>query len=362
MRELQQDVGQMIIAGFEGTSLPQSIAQSLQNETLSGVVLFKRNLEDIEQIANLTQAIHDAAPNLPFVAIDQEGGPVQRIKSPLTIWPPMQKVAQTEDANFVAHVGEALNDEIAWLGFNLNFAPVVDIHTQPANPIIGARAFGSTPQSVSRYAGAFLGGMAIAGVMPCAKHFPGHGDTTTDSHLELPVLRTDLDTLTQRELEPFRAMIQAKVPMIMTAHILFPALDAQHPATLSSPILNDLLRIRLGYDGIVITDDLNMKALADHYSIEEIVERGVEAGIDIFLMCQHEERRVALTEALISLGERSSLHRQRIRLAAQRVRRGKKAWLRPWKRTTPLLDHALLAQHRTLLERYNLAGPNPPNA
>jgi len=354
MRELQQDVGQMIIAGFDGTTLPQSLTQSLQNETLGGIVCFRRNLEEIEQIAALTQSIYDASPTLPFVAIDQEGGLVQRIKAPLTVWPPMQRVAETEDANFVAKVGEALNDEIAWLGFNLNFAPVVDIHTEPTNPVIGNRSFGTTPKQVSRYAGAFLGGMAIAGMMPCAKHFPGHGDTAVDTHLELPVLRTDLETLNARELEPFRAMIQAKVPMIMTSHILFPALDPTHPATLSSPILNDLLRIRLGYDGIVITDDLNMRAIADHYAVEEIAARGLEAGVDIFLMCQHEERRVALTEALIALGESSSLHRQRIRLAAQRVRNGKKSWLRPWKRTTPLLDETLLAQHRDLLAQYNL--------
>lgn len=361
MRELQQDVGQMIIAGFEGSVLEPSVAQSLRNEELAGVVLFGRNLGSIEEIAQLTQSIHDAAPHTPFVAIDQEGGPVQRIKAPLTVWPPMQKIAACEDANFVAKVGEALSDEIAWLGFNLNFAPVVDIHTNPQNPIIGERAFGTTPQSVSRYAGAFLGGMAIAGMMPCAKHFPGHGDTDTDSHLELPVLRSDLDTLMQRELALFKAMIQAKVPMIMTAHILFPSIDNEHPATLSSPILNDLLRIKLGYDGIVITDDLNMSALADHYSIEEIAERGLHAGVDIFLMCQHEERRVALYEALITLGERSSLHRQRIGLAAQRVRKGRKAWLRPWKPTTPLLDSELLKQHRSLLATYDLVAPDTPN-
>lgn len=360
MHDLLQDVGQLILAGFDGTALPASVEQSLKEETLGGVILFRRNLEDIEQIAALTQSVYDAAPTLPFVAIDQEGGPVQRIKAPLTTWPPMQEIAASEDANFVAQVGEALNDEIAWLGFNLNFAPVVDIHTNDANPVIGNRAFGTHPKAVSRYAGAFLGGMAIAGVMPCAKHFPGHGDTHTDSHLELPVLHSDLQALTQRELAPFQAMIQAKIPMIMTAHILFPSLDPDHPATLSSPILNDLLRIRLGFDGIVITDDLNMKALADHYRIEEMVERGLEAGVDIFLMCEHEERRVALTEALIAYGERGSLHRQRIGLAAQRVRNGKKAWLRPWRRTAPLLDHELLAQHQALLARYpHLASTNP---
>lgn len=356
MRELRKDAGQLLIAGIADKTLPESVARSLRQEELAGIILFRRNLGTIEEIAALTRAIHEAAPEVPFVAIDQEGGAVQRIKEPLTVWPPMRQVAQCEDANLVAKVGEALADEIAWLGFNLNFAPIADIHTNPANPIIGDRAFGTTPQSVARYAGAFAAGMTIAGVMPCAKHFPGHGDTSTDSHLELPVMDTDLATIEARELAPFAAMVRAKVPMIMTAHILFPALDPTHPATLSPRILSELLRLRLGFDGIVISDDLNMKALADHYSMEEMVRLGLRAGIDIFLVCEHEERRVAAYEALIKLGEGNSLDRERIGLAAQRVRAQRQDWLRSWKPTAPLLDHDALATHADLLERVLQAG------
>ncbi len=354
MTDLQQDVGQMVLAGFEGTTLPDTVQQALQRQEVSGLILFKRNLTSIEQIGALTQAIHNAAPEPVFVGIDQEGGRVQRIKDPLTVWPPMRKIGDMEDAHFVSKVGEALSDEIAWLGFNLNFAPVVDIHTNADNTVIGDRAFATTPKLVSRYAGAFLGGMAISGVMPCAKHFPGHGDTSTDSHLELPVLDLPIATLQERELKPFEAMIQAKVPMIMTAHILFPALDDTYPATLSPKILSELLRLKLGYNGIVVTDDLNMKALADHHSIQEIAERGLEAGVDLFLICQHEDRRVALYEALLHLGERNSMHRSRIAQAAARIRAGKKAWLRPYQPTSPLLDHDALRNHQELLQKYGL--------
>lgn len=351
MRDLRKDAGTLIIAGIEGKTLPPAVATSLQNEELAGLILFRRNLGDIEEVAALTQSIHDAAQGfVPFVAIDQEGGLVQRIKAPLTVWPPMMSVALAEDADLAARVGEAIADEVAWLGFNLNFAPVADIHTHPDNPIIGQRAFGTTPEQVSRYAGAFAAGMTIAGVMPCAKHFPGHGDTTTDSHLELPVVHSTLEDLTARELAPFAAMIRAHVPMIMTAHILFPALDAELPATLSPRIISELLRLRLGFDGLVVSDDLNMKALAEHFSMEEMVTLGIRAGVDMFLVCEHEEKRLEAFEALVRLGESSALDRERIQMAAKRVRATRDAWLRPWRPTTPLLNDAALATHAALAQ------------
>lgn len=359
MSELRKDAGQLLIAGIADKTLPTSVAQSLQHEELAGVILFRRNLGSMEEIAALTGAIHAASPSVPFVAIDQEGGLVQRIKAPLTVWPPMLEVAASNDANLVALAGEALADEIAWLGFNLNFAPIADIHTNESNPIIGNRAFGRSATDVARYAGAFCAGMTIAGVMPCAKHFPGHGDTATDSHLELPVMQTDLRTLQSRELAPFAAMVRAHVPMIMTAHILFPELDPIYPATLSPHIISELLRIRLGFDGIVISDDLNMKALADHYTMDEMVRLGLEAGIDIFLVCEHEERRVAAFEALVHQGESNSLQRERIALAARRVRKQREAWLRPWQPSQPLIDQTALTAHQALLERIRTAAGSP---
>lgn len=352
MNDLRRAAGKMILAGFEGKSLPYEVARTLRDEELLGVVLFRRNLGEVEEIAELNASIHATRPHhTPVIAVDQEGGRVQRIKAPFPHWPPMLAVAAQEDADYVAQVGEAIGDELAALGFNLNFAPCVDIHTNDENPIIGDRAFGRDPESAARYAGAFAAGMIISGVSPCVKHFPGHGDTLTDSHLELPRLPLSLDELRRRELKPFRQLLGSGIPMVMTAHILFPELDEHLPATLSPKIIAELLRVEIGFDGVVISDDLNMKALADHWSIAEMVDLGLRAGIDLFLICEHTERQLELYEALVKLGESSALHRARMMQAAQRVERWHRDWIRPWVRTAPLWDDAQLQAHHALAAR-----------
>lgn len=352
MNELRRAAGRMVLAGFAGTSLPEDVARTLRDDELLGVILFRRNLGDIDEIAALNREIHATRPAFtPLIAIDQEGGLVQRIKAPFPHWPPMMDVAQTQDADYVAKVGEAIGDELASLGFNLNFAPCTDIHTNDANPIIGRRAFGTTPEDVTRYAGAFAAGMIISGVTPCLKHFPGHGDTHTDSHLELPVLHTPLDVLRARELRPFRELLRAQIPMVMTAHILFPELDDTLPATLSPRIISELLRVEMGFDGVVISDDLNMKALADHYDIPTMVDLGLRAGIDIFLICEHTERQLEVYENLVKQGEKDSLQRARILQAAKRVEAMHRDWIRPWQMSTPLLDSAMLDAHHHLAAR-----------
>lgn len=331
--EIRAAAGKMILAGFAGKSLPSDVAKTLRDDELLGVILFRRNLGSIEEIIALNEEIHATRPDsTPVVAVDQEGGRVQRIKSPFPHWPPMLEIAAKQDADLMAKVGEAMGDEIASLGFNLNFAPCVDIHTNEANPIIGDRAFGRTPEDVARYAGAYSAGMIISNVAPCLKHFPGHGDTQTDSHLELPVLTSSLEELRQRELVPFQKLLKAQIPMVMTAHILFPELDPELPATLSPRIIADLLRVEMGFDGVVISDDLNMKALADHWSIPEMVKLGVEAGIDIFLICEHTERQLEVFEALVKLGESNPLALTRMLQSAKRVETWHRDWIRPWLR------------------------------
>lgn len=343
--------GELLIAGFEGYSLPHTLRQDLESGALGGVIAFSRNLPDIETTVALTREIHRCnTPRPLFVAIDQEGGPVQRIKAPLPHWPPMGAIGALGDADLVARVGEAMGDELAELGFNLNFAPCADVHSNPDNPIIGPRAFHTDPLLAARYAGAYAAGLTIAGVIPCAKHFPGHGDTSQDSHLELPVIEQDLDALRRRELIPFRALIEARIPMIMTAHILFPALDNEHPATFSERIIGEVLRLELGFNGVVITDDLNMAAAADRYEMREMIERGLRAGVDIFLVCQHEERRLAAFEALRTLAEQDSRLRARMESAAQRVRKLRQNWLRTPMQPSLPLDESMMKQHRLLEE------------
>lgn len=330
---LHADVGQLLVAGFDGTSLPVAVADALGGGRLGGVILFARNLETPEQVASLNMQVYDAAGDhpLPFVSIDQEGGRVQRLKEPpFARWPPMAVVGARRDPDLTAKVGEAIGDELAEVGFNLDFAPVADVFTNPKNTVIGDRAFGTDVDTVARHAGALMTGLTISGVVPCAKHFPGHGDTALDSHFDLPVIEHGLERLQQVEIEPFRRLVAANVPMIMTAHVLVPALDARWPATLSNAWITGVLRRELKYGGVIVSDDMEMKAVADRWEIEELVERGLMAGVDLFLVCHTRDRWERAFSHLVSLGEKSDAVREQIAMAAGRVRWLKDRWLRPW--------------------------------
>jgi len=263
----------------------------------------------------------------------------------------MLRVGQCKDTDLAARVGEVIASELAALGFNLNFAPVLDIWTNPDNQVIGDRAFGTTPEQVSAMAGALTVGHYTAGVCPCGKHFPGHGDTLADSHYELPVLAHDPQELRQRELLPFRRAIAAGIPMIMTAHILIPALDTVHPITLSQAGVRRMLRQEMGYKGVVISDDLEMKAIADRYEIEEVVALGLAAGIDIFLICHTEALWKRAHAALVDLGQTQPWAAQAIKEAAQRVRQLKTNYLpaQPYK-PGDLTSQLNTPEHRAVME------------
>jgi beta-N-acetylhexosaminidase len=279
--------GQLLFAGFEGLELPEDLARLITAGRIGGVVLFARNIGDPEQVRNLNAALHACAPEgAPLlIAIDQEGGRIQRLRDPWTLWPPMQRLGNTNDPEMTAAVARALAVELLDLGIGLDFAPCVDVDTNPENPIIGDRSFGSEPTRVATHAARFIRAMQDAGVASCAKHFPGHGDTACDSHFELPRLDHDLARLHAVELPPFASAIEAGVASIMTAHVLFPALDAKRPATLSPDVMA-ILREELAYDGVVFSDDLEMKAVADHHSPEALVGGCLEAGVDSLLVCK----------------------------------------------------------------------------
>ena len=284
--------GQLLFAGFEGFELPEDLACLIAAGRIGGVVLFARNIGDPEQVRNLNAALHARAPeDAPLlIAIDQEGGRIQRLRDPWTQWPPMQRLGEADDSELTAAVARALAVELFDLGIGLDFAPCVDVDTNPANPIIGDRSFGSEPTRVAAHAARFIRAMQDAGVASCAKHFPGHGDTACDSHLELPRLDHDLARLRAVELPPFAAAIEAGVASIMTAHVLFPALDAKRPATLSPDVMA-ILREELAYDGVVFSDDLEMKAVADHHSPKALVGGCLEADVDSLLVCENPELR-----------------------------------------------------------------------
>ncbi|MFP4601089.1 MAG: beta-N-acetylhexosaminidase [Persicimonas sp.] len=360
VQDIHEAAGQLLVVGFEGATEepPEAIAQALGDGTIGGVILFRRNVDTVEQVCALNERVHSLAadaPEAPFVAVDQEGGRVVRLKEPLTPIPPMRAVGDSRDQRLISEVSEVIATEVGALGFNLNFAPVLDVDTNPLNPIIGDRAFGSTPESVSSAAGAFLLGHHTAGVLPCGKHFPGHGDTLLDSHLELPTLKHDMSRLDRVELEPFRRAISADIPMLMTAHMLLPALDAEHPTTLSKAVIDDLLREQMGYDGVVITDDLEMQAVAERYEIEEMVELGLRAGVDIFLICHTEEKWQRAHEKLVEMAESSDEDLERLLRAAGRVRRLKRTMLgnrrRPWRRYDNWRALLGCEEHRAIMDR-----------
>jgi len=321
MTALERAAGQLLTVGFDGPALPDELRARIASSQVGGVMLFRPNIESPAQVASLVAAIRAAAPgDAPgLVAIDQEGGLVQRLRAPLTVWPDMLSVGGADAPERTFAVGQALGAELAALGIGWDFAPVLDVHTNPANPVIGNRAFGTTPETAARHALAFWRGLRAAGLVGCGKHFPGHGDTRTDAHLELPGVEHDLARLRAVELAPFAAAAAAGIDAIMTAHVLYPALDPERPATLSRRILTDLLRGELGFRGVIVSDDLGMKAVADRYPIEELAVESVAAGADVLLIREPPERQRQALEALVRGAESSPALRARVMESAARV-------------------------------------------
>ena len=299
-----------------------------------GVTLFRRNLPtsetgeatDIDALRVLNEELHTvgASSGDPLlISVDQEGGRVQRIKAPAEHYPPMFSFARQEDeaAAEAAHaLGEKMARELLSWGFDIDFAPVLDVHTNAANPIIGDRAFSDEPEAAALRALAFSRGMLAGGILTCGKHFPGHGDTATDSHLSLPRLDHDLSRLRAVELLPFERAIEAKLPMIMTAHVVFAALDETVPATLSRKVITGLLREELGYSGVVVSDDLDMKAIADNFGVGDAAVAAVDAGCDVLLLCRNRNHQEEARTALHKKASTSSAFRDRISQSAARVR------------------------------------------
>ncbi|MEZ4321237.1 MAG: beta-N-acetylhexosaminidase [Myxococcota bacterium] len=295
--------GQRLLIGFAGPSVDDDLRKLVREIQPAGFVLFARNVEEPAQVRELTRELASLvdARNPALIAVDQEGGRVQRVRAPATVWPPMRDVGMA--TSMTAEVSRAMARELRALGFNLNFAPVADIDSNPANPVIGDRSFGRDPAEVAKHVVAFLKAHQDEGMIACAKHFPGHGDTHLDSHLALPTVELDIPDLQRRELVPFRAAIAAGVATVMTAHIVFPCWDEEVPATLSPRIIRGVLREQLGYDGVVFSDDLEMKAVHGRWPITESARRMTEASVDILLCCKDPTLQIEAFETLIRLQE-----------------------------------------------------------
>ncbi|MCP9455700.1 MAG: beta-N-acetylhexosaminidase [Nitrospira sp.] len=324
----RETIGQMFMIGFDGTAVSSDLAAFFKEYRPGGIILFSRNLESVEQIVALTNALQRCSPAIPvLIAIDQEGGRVSRLPQEFTIFPAGEIVGRCRSLHWAYAAAEATARELRAVGINMNMAPVLDINSNPANPVIGDRAFGSTPELVRDVGWATAQGLQENGVIACGKHFPGHGDTVADSHHELPIVTASRDRIERFELLPFRYAAAQGIATMMTAHVLYRALDEHRPATLSPAIISTLLRHTWHYDGVVLTDDLEMHAIIDHYGIEDATVRSILAGCDIVLICTDRNRQVAAMEALHKAVLDGSIAPERIAQSLERISRLKQRFL-----------------------------------
>jgi beta-N-acetylhexosaminidase len=333
-----------MVVGFNGLTIPADLRALAREFDLGGVILFARNVEEPAQVAELAIDAQALARDTPlWVSVDQEGGRVARLRSPFTEWPPMITLGRSGDDRLAERFARALAAELRAVGITLDYAPVLDIHTNPANPVIGDRALAERADVVARLGRLLIRGLQAEGVAACGKHFPGHGDTSTDSHHALPLVEHPPDRLRAVELVPFRAAVEEQVAAIMTAHVVVLALDEQEPATLSRRIIDGLLRRELGYDGLVLSDDLEMRAVRDRYTEPESAVRAIAAGCDGLLLCgPSQEIQAAAIEALIHAAESEALSAERLEDALARQRRIKARFMAPAPRL-PLRGEALSA-------------------
>ena len=344
LHDVRRQAGQLVIAGFAGHSLPADLRLLAKEFDLGGVILFARNVESPEQVAELARDTQTLMKDIPlWVSVDQEGGRVARLRSPFTVWPPMVTLGRAGDEQLAARFARVLAAELRAVGITLDYTPVLDILTNPNNPAIGDRALGERAEDVARLGKVLIHTLQAEGVAACSKHFPGHGDTAVDSHLELPLVEHPPDRLRAVELVPFRAAIEADVAAIMTGHLLIPALDEERPGTLSPAIVDGLLKKDLGFGGLVLSDDLEMRAIRARYTTAQATTTAVAAGCDAVLLCgESQEVQFEALETLVHAVEQGTIPLARVENALSRHRRVKERFL-AGPRLRPLEGRALRA-------------------
>jgi len=297
---IDEKIGQLVMVGFDGYEIDEATLDMMRMYRVGGFILFKRNIKSASQTLKLINSLKEEnrANGIPlFIAVDEEGGRVSRMPDEFLKMPTSRAIGKVDSEEFAFGIGSVIGEQIKSLGFNMNFAPVLDIDSNPKNPVIGDRAFGSTSEIVSRLGTAVMIGMKSQ-VISTVKHFPGHGDTTVDSHVGLPVINHDMDRLKSFELVPFAKAIESGADAVMLAHILLLEIDEQNPASFSKAVITDILRNEMNFDGLVITDDMTMGAIAENYDIGEAAVKSVLAGADIVLVCHDNEKQVKVLKAL----------------------------------------------------------------
>ncbi len=320
---LRQKIGQMIIVGFDGYEPSEAVKDMIQNYHVGSVILFTRNIKDSSQLVKLNNDLKALNKDnlLPLIiSADQEGGRVKRLPADATRFPANLVIGNKKSAQLAYDVGKVTGLEMKAYGFNLNFAPVLDIFSNPENTVIGDRALGTAPETVAELGIAIMKGLKAGGVIPVIKHFPGHGDTVLDSHIDLPSVNHGWERLESFELIPFKKAIEAGADMVMVAHIVYPnIMDEELPASLSEEMITGVLRERLKFDGVVISDDMDMGAIQKHYNMGEAAVRAVLAGTDIVSVCHSYERQKQAYEAILKAVEDGTIPPERIDESVRRI-------------------------------------------
>lgn len=326
---LNEKIGQLLIFGLEAYELDEETRTMIDQYKLAGIILFQRNIEDSNQLLTLVNQLKEANSNykIPlFISIDEEGGRVSRLPDEIEALPSHQDVGNSDSEANAWQLGTLLGAKVKAFGINMNFAPVLDINSNPENTVIGDRAFGSDADLVSRLGVQSMKAMQGEGIIPVVKHFPGHGDTLKDSHIELPMVSYGLERLQSVELKPFKAAIASGADAVMVAHLLVTEIDAENPASLSKSVITNLLRESLGFSGVVISDDLTMGAIVNSQSIGEATIQFLLAGGDLALICHGVDNQKEVIEALQLAVKSGRLSERRLDESVYRILSLKKAY------------------------------------
>ncbi|MEG1002314.1 beta-N-acetylhexosaminidase [Clostridium sp.] len=319
---LDEKIGQLVVSGFYGTSTDSSITKLIKEDKISGVILFGRNVLDAPTLQSLNKNLKEVnkSNKLPlFISVDEEGGLVSRMPKELKKLPSNKYIGDLNSETISYKVGEIIGEELSYFGFNMDFAPVLDINSNPNNPIIGDRAFSNIKDVVSNLGTSTMLGLTSKNIISVVKHFPGHGDTSVDSHVNLPLVNNDINRLKSFEFIPFKNAIDKGCDAVMVSHIMLPKIDNKYPATMSSKIVTDILRTDLNFKGLVVSDDMTMGAIAENYSLDDASVQSINAGVDLLLICHNYENTKAVLLALKNAVLNGTITQERLNSALYNI-------------------------------------------
>lgn len=319
---LDEKIGQLLIVGFDGYEVNENIENLIKENHVGGVILFGNNIKSADQTIKLTNSLKSINSNnkIPlFISVDEEGGKVSRMPNEFRKIPSSGYIGKKNNENLSYNVGKVISKELKYLGFNMNFAPVLDVNSNPQNPVIGDRSFGNSTDLVTKLGIKTMEGLKNGNIIPVVKHFPGHGDTSVDSHVGLPLVNHDMKRLKEFELIPFKEAINNNADVVMVSHILLPKIDTEFPATMSKTIMNDILRNDLKFDGVIITDDMTMGAITNNYDISDACIKSINAGSDIVLVCHEYDNEIKVINSIKEAVKNKTITEERINESVYKI-------------------------------------------